>query len=269
MSARAKEARWPLVLFTVLSQAAAGACVARAVAGWGGPPDPIPAIALVLLAVGTAAGLLHLGQLGSVRFALLNIGSSWLSREMLTGLAFAASLVVRIVTKSEAVGIVAAVLGLAFVVSIARVYMIRTVPAWNTWATPAAFLCTTLLLGAATFAITVILTAGRTDPRLKWIVLAIAVAAALELIVARLHLRRLDREGGAAAESAEILRTDYKGKRIWRAVTGALGLAVLITVTWFCNKTCIPAVILGSLFLLASELIGRGLFYASHRRVGL
>ena len=96
---------WSLVVFTVLTQVSVGLHLMRA---WFrhaifecGPPtevgtivDPIRPAALVILAIGTAAAMLHLGRVGAARFTLSNLKSSWLSRELALVLLFGAALIV-------------------------------------------------------------------------------------------------------------------------------------------------------------------------------
>ena len=87
---------------------------------------------------------------------MTNVGSSWLSREILSGVSFAVvgfafalmqwrkmfSFGVRTV-----VALVAAAIGLVLVLSMSMVYMIPTRPSWDLITTPLSFFVTTFLLG--------------------------------------------------------------------------------------------------------------------------
>jgi len=259
---------WPLTVFTVCTQAAAGCSVLRAVLRADAATDPILPLALALLVAGALAAGLHLRRPGTARFALANLGSSWLSREVLLGLAFGTALVIQTaLPRLEVLGIVTAVLGLVLVLSIARIYMLRTVPAWNTWATPAAFFATALLLGAASGAV-VTITASPRAP--VWLGVFAAAAATVQLCVLHLHLRALARAPGAAAESARVIREVHRRVLALRILATLLGAAILLAATWPGSPLRHPAPVFAAVvLLLAAELLGRLLFYASHRRVGL
>lgn len=77
----------PLVAFTSLAIAGAGAIAADAVVAiQGGPPRPVvPAIGLALLAAGLVISLVHLGKRGRFPLAVLRIGRSRLSTEVVLG----------------------------------------------------------------------------------------------------------------------------------------------------------------------------------------
>ncbi len=232
---------WSLVVFTVATQAAAGICALGAVLG-----EPRPTLALVFLALGFGWATLHLGRPAGARFALANLHSSWLSRELLLGALFAAAVVAQLATGEEVVAWLAAALGLVFVLAVSRVYAIRTVPAWNTWATPVAFFGTALLLSAA------LLGQGP---------IALVTAPAL-LLATYLHLSQLRRGDAAAVASAAIVASQFRGLFMLRVFGALVGAAIAMLPS-------LVATVVASALLVASELLGRFLFYASHRRVGL
>ncbi len=281
---------WSLVVFTVLTQVSVGLHLMRA---WFrhaifecGPPtevgtivDPIRPAALVILAIGTAAGMLHLGRVGAARFTLSNLKSSWLSRELALVLLFGAALALFYPVERMSIGAparreilwwVVASLGLAVVLAISRVYMIRTVPAWNSLATPAAFFGTTFLLGAAVLTAMLVLTGGQSyfDLVLRRLSGFVAVMTVWQLLVTGIHLRRLGRQEGAARESARLILTTYRGVLAIRLTSLIVGAWILILST-LGDQGSDHAVTIAAAVLLASELIGRYLFYAMHRRVGL
>ena len=160
---------WSLVVFTLVSQLVAGALIVLAVSR----PllngqielaafDRLSVATLAMLAPMLALGvLLSLGHLGSPRNAhraLANLRTSWLSREvalamLLTLLTTACIPVLRggaIEVSQVGRSIVlwcAAGCGLALVFVMSNVYLLRTVPAWNTRITLISFYTTALLLG--------------------------------------------------------------------------------------------------------------------------
>lgn len=151
-----------LVAFTLLAQTAAGAFVTLAALQFLLVPNTLarlnrvalPLFAALMLA-GLLISLLHLGNPARAMSAIINVKSSWLSREIVTATLFGglsvlsaglAWLSVPTLTTRIAVG-GAAIAGLAMVYCMARVYRLRTVPAWNTRRTAAAFFGTAAVLG--------------------------------------------------------------------------------------------------------------------------
>ena len=164
---RQRGSEWQLVLFTILTQMAVGTFIL-----WSGAmaafAKPHPFIAgtftvatlgmvLAFLVLGTLSAGLHLGRPISAVFSIANLQRSWLSREALLGGSFGlVGLITLIRRRLEgpisvvdvtliAVGLIT---GLALLYTISRLYMLRTVPAWNHLGTPAAFFTTSLLLGS-------------------------------------------------------------------------------------------------------------------------
>ena len=93
------------------------------------------------------ASFLHLGQPRHAWRAIANLRTSWLSREVLSAALFVVSLIAVLATRGSGIWLADAT-GLALIISMARVYALRTVPEWNHRATTASFFVTTLLLGA-------------------------------------------------------------------------------------------------------------------------
>jgi DMSO reductase anchor subunit len=143
--------------------------------------------------------------------------------------------------------------------------MLRTVPAWNSWATPVTFVGTALGLGAAITAAAVAIE-GRRPEALGPLA---AFVAASSLLVWLVHLRRLGGQRGAAAESAAVVREGHPSALGLRIATGFAAAALLLVFAWPGREAAAPGVLAAAAVLLASEAIGRFLFYASHRRIGL
>jgi DMSO reductase anchor subunit len=150
----------PLILFTLLTQMAVGGFWAMlwtfpqtwALAGQQTTPLPLLLIGGVLGA-GMFASLAHLGTKKKALFVLRNLRRSWLSREVLfTGL-FAVgwlfTTLQSLIWHRSTIELMAltATIGLGSVYSMAQVYRLRAVPAWNTWRTNAGFMVCALLLG--------------------------------------------------------------------------------------------------------------------------
>ena len=134
-----------LVAFTLLAQLAVGATWFLSVR------EPFDGRALavitVLMLIALLASFVHLGQPRRAWRALANLRTSWLSREVLSAALFVGSLIGVLATGGSGIWLASAT-GLTLIISMARVYALRTVPEWNHRATTASFFVTTMLLGA-------------------------------------------------------------------------------------------------------------------------
>ena len=158
---------WSLVVFTILAQMAVGSFLVLGVVHFtvsrkagSVEADRMSDRALLaigpVLVLGLIASFFHLGNPLNAYNALGNIGSSWLSREIAAGVGFAglgavfAFMQWRKIGSAglrNAVALLAALVGVALVYSMANVYQLRTVEVWNTTLTTVSFFTTTLLLG--------------------------------------------------------------------------------------------------------------------------
>ncbi len=162
-------AKWedvPLILFTLLTQAAVGGfwtMLWRLPRGWAGQSTASWQLPLLLvgalLGAGMLASLAHLGTKAGAWRALGNLRRSWLSREVLfTGL-FGMGWLVNTLESvfwhhSTLEGMaVTATLGLGLVYSMSKVYRLPAVPAWNTRRTNLVFIVSALLLGQSMMAV--------------------------------------------------------------------------------------------------------------------
>lgn len=158
----------PLVIFTLFSQMSVGTFITLGVVQFvasrradAATAERVVAPALYAigptLVVGLIVSMLHMNDLAHTFNVILHAGSSWLSREILFGVAFAGfgflfallewfklgSAVLR-----QVIAVVTALLGIALVISEASVYYaLETVPAWHHWAVPFQFIASTALLG--------------------------------------------------------------------------------------------------------------------------
>ncbi len=204
---------WPLVAFTLLGQLATGiylffvlpAVLAQrpgdGVEGANVLPSVIAGV-IAILGVGAAASFFHLGRPLRAPNALSNLRTSWLSREVLFGLLFVFFLAILFLlirqgwgagAATKAAALFAGLAGALFVISMARLYMIPGVPAWNRAATPFSFSLATMTLGTLGALVVGEITlrssgsaaAGDFAPSLSWLrVLAMTGAALVALSVA-------------------------------------------------------------------------------------
>ncbi len=114
---------------------------------------------LLLLAgmvIATAISFLHLGSPANAIYALNNITTSWISREILSLSIFSMSLFLLFLgrwlmnSRERIISflfLLSAITGIIFIIVMIRLYMIPTVITWATWYTPLGFVFTTLILG--------------------------------------------------------------------------------------------------------------------------
>lgn len=158
----------PMIIFTVFAQMSVGAFVALGIIHVFGVPrwgrDTIeritdPAIYAIgpTLVFGLIASMFHMNDITNTLNVLRHWDSSWLSREIIFGVAFAGLGFLFAVMQwfklgsrnlRQVVAALAAIVGLALVYAMSMIYAsIVTIPAWNTWAVPFQFFATTFLLG--------------------------------------------------------------------------------------------------------------------------
>jgi anaerobic dimethyl sulfoxide reductase subunit C len=288
-----RHSEWQLVGFTILTQMAVGVF-----AFWGLATVIVPgsnsllyeyapgflAGVLGLLMLGTLAAGLHLGSPLRALFSLKNIRKSWLSREALLAASFALLVLILLLrrrfelghtTLDQALIFMAIFLGNCLVYGISRLYMLRTVPAWNNLGTPATFFNSTFLLGAVGFSLVMFGLLLGADSHLPRTTVNSLVTISFGLILLFVVLQwgtftllilSLTSQKGVAAESVRILWMNLRSLLIWRGLTGFVGIGILAFLYfgrlfpfWGC---------LASGLILVSEILGRFLFYGFYQREG-
>jgi DMSO reductase anchor subunit len=180
----------PLVAFTLITQMAVGLVLLRVLlwppsadtSAGSGQGEWIAALAMLIVAIALAA--LHLGHpLGAIRM-LTNLGSSWLSREIL-GFGLFGVLLALIVLGGPALADgwlarLAALVGLAALLATAMTYALPSVPALSRAVTLVYFLLSAWVLGVAGATYF----AGADQKALLTGILTIGVAAGLAAVLA-------------------------------------------------------------------------------------
>ena len=268
---------WPLIIFTVLAQMAAGASlvltVFRALAAWRGEPEAAEDLAHIALpmiigalVIGALAATFHLSRPAQAVHAMANLGASGLSREMLAGVLFGAlvgfdaalgMLGMNLPALRMIAGAAAAAAGMALVAVMARAYRLRTVPAWDTPATPAAFFSTAVMLGAVGVGAVMSAVLPGDDAFgasfAQWLGAAAAVTLGVQIAAALLTAAAAHVPGGAVTLRLALA---LAGAGLFNFAVRVPGGNVL-------------AAYLAFALVLAAEGIGRFLFFASYRRVGV
>jgi anaerobic dimethyl sulfoxide reductase subunit C (anchor subunit) len=300
---RGKE--WPLVIFTLLVQMAIGLLLVVTVFCFLTTkiiaPNRINELSSIffliidlLLIIGVLIATFHLGQPINARLAMANYKKSWLSREMLLGLAFGfVMLILSMMSWTEIKSsfaptfllIIGGVVGITLLYAISRIYMLRTVPVWNHISTPLTFFTTAFLLGTLAFSavwiwhlptiVTRDLQPSLVESSFQWIKTSSAVLVGLQLLWAygsyRKYASRIDSWDGA--NTREWIK--YRIALFFRIALGEIGIAFLFN---FMDQELggfeftDPRVILlicAFLLILTSEILGRFMFYISNKRFGI
>lgn len=264
----------PMILFTVIAQMAVGAFWALGLVQLLGRLRKLPGEAIdrvtdtslfavgPLLILGFFAAFFHLNDPFHAPFTLMHVGSSWLSRELLSGVLFGGFGFVFAAcqwnkwlgrTVRDVLAVLTALSGLALLVSMSGVYCsLRTIPAWHTPAVPVFFFASALLTGPLAVALSLLLVwkkalsaseaapeakgwrshlaVGQIDDDLKSLVhsamqiLTIVGAASgvVIMITYPAYLLGLHQQGGAAAHVADVISGGFLTCRLI-----LLGIAVV------------------------------------------
>ena len=237
----------PLVAFTLLGQMAAGMA---AFGLFSGPLSPLLLVTLGgLICLAGLASLLHLGAPRNAWRAVVHLKKSWLSREILMFSLFGASWLVAL--RMPGMGKLPLVLcGIGLIVSMAYVYRLRSIPAWDTNRTLLAFIASAVSLGG--LGLKILHNSGG-FAGLGDMFLLLPVIVAL---------------GGAAALSLGEHNQVYQTVRSIRLSLIGLSLAGVLTMLIIPDPAgrwiTVPIFILA----LIEEILGRWLFYKHlHQRV--
>lgn len=299
-----------LVIFTIFAQMSVGAFLvlggvhffATRYAGIE-EADKLSTYALLaigpVMVVGLIVSFFHLGNPINAPRAIMNLGTSWLSREILFGVLFAGAGFLFALMQwrkwgsaglRNIIALVAALFGLGLVFSMAMVYYsLPAVPAWNNWATLVSFFATTILLGAVAISAAFVGAYAYLHSRkqessdkqrqilaitLRWMALVSLVVLGVQLVVQPIYMGYLASAGPVAEKSAAILVDENGMLFALRFVLLFLGAGLF---SFFIYKFARSARNIGLLstlafaafaLVLAGELIGRYLFYSSFARIG-
>ena len=263
----------PLIAFTLLAQMAIGAFWAVTLILFGLPYHylgeqnilgPMWAVGS-LIAIALAASLFHLGAPKKAWRALSHLRKSWLSREILSMLAFAGLWLLTLFLWMQPYGdiiysntlflrnilaIVTALTGAAGIYNMAHVYRLKTVPAWCNWRIMVGFFVTAFLLGQLLTASFLAADELRGSPVSSYAALLAQTGVGLALLLGIQFW--LVMSGGQSADvTVHRLRLGLIGAGMLGAV--AMSIAVEKAGAWIMFPIF--------LVILVEEIMGRWLFY--------
>jgi anaerobic dimethyl sulfoxide reductase subunit C (anchor subunit) len=299
---------WALVVFTLLAQAAVGAFIVLGVVHFfaarkAGMEEADRLSDRALLAIGPplilgiGASLGHLGYPLHAYFSVTHLGSSWLSREILSVLLFAAIGFVFALMQwfkigpfalRRVVAWIAALIGIGLVYVMSRIYMQRTVPVWNNLMPPVYFYTTAFLLGTLAVGVAFVVNYAfveRKNPEsadtqrmllrgsLRWLAIAAIFLLGVEFMTVPLYVAYLG-SSPATAPAAALLTHQYVLVLAFRLGLVFIGAGILATFLHRLSLSPGREKIMGNLtyaafgLVLASEVLGRFLYYAIRMRIG-
>ncbi|TKF07069.1 dimethyl sulfoxide reductase anchor subunit family protein [Vibrio kanaloae] len=276
---------WSLIFFTVLAQTAVGGYLligARALV-LGHDEEKLNSykvpmfILWALMGLGFMFSTTHLGSPLRAFNAFNQLGSAWLSNEVFFGAAFFAvgglQWLLSVLKKGgvailKALMVGAMVLGVIFMYAMINVYMINTVPTWDNIYTPLSFIMTMVVGGLLLSQFVIVLANDSRFTVDRNITMLAVIAVAISLLVTVGKLNLIGDIQTSAAKASELV--DGLGSYVILQVA-LLMASLLVWILPMQNKAKVNPVNLGLalVLFLASELIGRGLFYSLHMTSGL
>lgn len=276
---------WPLMFFTVIGQSVAGAFVMMAAVLLSGKlsADLTRKVHYsmfglwALMGIGFLLSTMHMGSPLRAFNAFNRLGSSSLSNEIASGALFFALgglywLLAVLNKMPKALGklwlIVVMALAAIFVIATFRVYQIGTVPTWNNNYTVMNFVLTAFL-GGPILAALLLRIAGFDLQCLRRIVPTLSIIAllvsAMVAISQGFDLASIE----TSAQKATDLVPDYSALMDIKIVAIAMGLGCWLMPLIAKRNPSIAVMTIGFIFVMAGEIIGRGVFYGLHMTVGM
>ncbi|MBY5946937.1 dimethyl sulfoxide reductase anchor subunit family protein [Photobacterium rosenbergii] len=248
----------PLVFFTVLAQAAAGAYLILILSQPANGMDERRLsvgilVSMALLSVGMLVGMFHLGVPIRAFNLLAGVGRSPMSNEILLGGAFAGfGILVGLAglfnkgtaAQRKALRWVTVIFAIAFVATIPKVYQLSTVAAWNTSHTTIQMLASVFITGGALAAVLGAFRHGA----------AVSIAAVFVTLALRFDYITF------VTGVEPILAAEQSALWVTQAVTlligGALAFFALMK-----QKSAPPLLLSACGLVIVGELVGRVSFY--------
>jgi DMSO reductase anchor subunit len=275
---------WSLVFFTSLSQWSIGITLLFTglvyffddmgpVVETGLKPGNPVLLALLLVGVATTVSFLHLGNPVNAPNVLKNLAGSWLSREILAIAVYSLSVAVVLFTGWNYFLLPASAAGFALLWTMVRVYMMPTIPAWNSWFTPLSFASTTVCLGLITFLLLSMAGSTGIDQQASKFYLGILIAIlVLEIVSGLLRQRRLEKMDtgidGPTFRSGAFYKL-FLARLALLLITCLAMLLLVLRGGFSSGDEYFAWMYLLLALVIIQEFLGRLLFYSSYFRTGL
>ena len=276
-----------LLVFTLLAQMAVGIVLVGQFAMAGGTGEieksRIQKQGFYAFLFVIAAGLIscfHLGTPFHAPFSIFNLSSSWLSREILLVLLTIAAMGVMIYfcykdpdsSWVRIFAIISSLTGLLLLYAMSRVYASPFMPNWDNSSTFFLFLASALLLGALwqAFALDTIKKEAEDKNALLWRIFFMALCGfALIAIFVPIGLPEPNPLINPVSEESTLAQI-ISAQSLHTFLAG-IGILLFLIALWrsMKNKASAFWLLIGFLFVLAGEIIGRYAFYMSYGRLGM
>lgn len=302
---------WALPVYTILIQLATGALLILWLMRSFGRRiinrddfDDVTKIPLLIIFstifIAMVGAHFHLSRPFLSFLAMVNVQTSWLSREIITTVLlflFAGVLLIMVwfvdgsIWVKEALGWGAILFGMATIFSMARIYMLPTQIAWNSPSTIISYYLSTFLLGASSMAAILPMEHNFAVVRgsmfiqsrvqlvkktLGWITAATVLMAVLIIVLYLDQINTLfDIDHKSVQASIQLLLGLYQPLLLMRTsllLGGVFGLVASVRYFLVKNKPIKELIGYAYVFctlVVVSEILGRFLFYATHVRIGL
>lgn len=276
---------WPLLTFTLLTQLAVGSylffVIIRSLDKRLGNNLGIVVTKRGMFLIGPMMmvallfSVFHLGTPFGAYRSILNLDSSWLSREILFSGGFFALWIVsyfldRKGAWNQIVGWITSITGLGAIFCMASIYATSIKPAWTDVNTYLAFYGTTIVFGAAVSMVMILLNKEAKTRELMAVVKGMGLAGLavifLQLIYLPVYVAGLSVDGGqAGAESVALITGTYAFPTIIRWVLSIIGLVMIgfVLSRKMDQKTKFKIYYAALVFVLVGEFLGRYIFYGT------
>lgn len=292
---------WPLVFFTVMIQMSVGFVVAFSFfynltfeKNVNVIPREISARLLFFICPVIITAMLisffHLGSPKNTIYVLSNISNSWLSREILMTIIFSfLTCTVSLLIYKEIfspqirhlLSALCALAGLVLVFTMSRLYMLETVPAWDSYFTPVSFFITSLLLGTVSFLIGLtylfqpggrnIFLTPETASAARILICFCLVLSVTEIVIWLLHLKELSLGVAASKASFDNIIHGHAIISLAGILLSAAAIFLLLFLAFSAgrNFNASRLIYVSFCLIILLELTGRYLFYAMYARIGI
>lgn len=260
---------WSLVLFTILMQAAIGSYLWVTIIKTRNQQRQFAVTDITVAVISTVAiviSLLHLGTPTGAMRSLLNIGDSWLSREILfSGGFFGLAILTVVLARFKVSGAqeltvrwLTSIVGIFAVLCMSKLYMSSVIPAWMSGTTMIDFFATMIILGGI---LTLVTGMQEAEGEAVLISIVMVAAAVLHAVVYPSFVADLGAGTAAAQASVTALAETYGTLMVmrWALVLVGVGLVVLSQYVKIQRSTYMY-VALGA--LLIGQVAGRYIFFA-------